>query len=469
MFYPEKMSPFKLVFGVTMAAVLLRMCFTMFWEGNQAMHLVAGGRSTIKNMLKGLNIALGESNHTNLNTSEDIMHTTEFYNTTLMNEIRTEGDEEIDPEYDRKHKNSEFTETDVTGTRNADQRYLVPVHFDGNGPNVQYNSFGAGVAYALYYKRSVVEPIFFTHWEQKGGGRQTRYMNETFDLEKLKKIVEFVTLKQFNLDCNNSIEMMLVDPMEYGERILESSYRTKADAYRQIYGIHFPEFEMIPNTPTGRTHAIQNSHSVKCLGIYEPSFWKTKFADRSELDKTVSKYLVRAPYVRKIARTISQKLCHGKPFLSFHWRNKTCEKLGRLNQMTPKVDVEIVAAVDETAKVAANDIRVFMTAHNLSCIYVALPSFAKSMITILKEANVSNVVGKTDIIPPKYPDVENLKNDAYVWSLIEQEICIQSDIFLSALHSSWSVQVRNGRREINEYDVTLANIITWQADGVTLK
>ena len=45
------------------------------------------------------------------------------------------------------------------------------------------------------------------------------------------------------------------------------------------------------------------------------------------------------------------------------------------------------------------------------------------MVEILKDANVRNVVSKSDITPPKYPDFDKIKHDAYIWSLVEEDIC----------------------------------------------
>ncbi|XP_077978941.1 uncharacterized protein LOC144434364 [Glandiceps talaboti] len=342
------------------------------------------------------------------------------------------------------------------------RRYLISVHFDNNGPNVQYESFQAGLKHALYRNRTIVASLFFTHWTQEGGAGRVRQFDETFDVQRLREVIQVATLQEFQQECNHSVHVLLVDP---SVPFVAASYHYTVKMFRQHFDIKLPNIDNVLRSMAESVQVFENSTSVRCLGIYEPKAWKKSLPDMSYLSDIVNKFLVRAPPARKIANEVGNELCNGNPYLSMHWRNRSgegCIRPGGRCQSS-------IATVNEVAERAARDIYIFMKTSNLSCIYVALPPFSSYMITILRNANISNVVSKMDIIPPKYPDVETQRNDNYIWSLVEQEICIRSQIFISTQFSSWSRQVRNARQFIGSEVVFLKDIITWRADNVLLK
>ncbi|XP_077865045.1 uncharacterized protein LOC144350849 [Saccoglossus kowalevskii] len=93
-----------------------------------------------------------------------------------------------------------------------ERSYLFPLHFDSNGPNVQYTAFRKGVAFAMFYKRTIVEMWFYSHWTS--GSHTRHFLNETIDMKKLREITDIATLDVFKKDCNNTIDIVLMDPFD---------------------------------------------------------------------------------------------------------------------------------------------------------------------------------------------------------------------------------------------------------------
>nr|XP_006816074.1 PREDICTED: uncharacterized protein LOC102803850 [Saccoglossus kowalevskii] len=109
-----------------------------------------------------------------------------------------------------------------------------------------------------------------------------------------------------------------------------------------------------------------------------------------------------------------------------------------------------------------------MMQHNLSCLYVSMPPFARTMLTILKNANVPQVKTFADISTSEYPEIAKIK-EGYVVSLLEQEICARSKVFLSTTHSSWSRIAEIPRTVHGEKTLTLETFVSWKSPIVALK
>ncbi|XP_070564620.1 uncharacterized protein [Ptychodera flava] len=321
-----------------------------------------------------------------------------------------------------------------------------------------------GVAYAEYSGRRIVEPLFFPHWTQDRSNRGVRTFNETYDAGRLNELVKVSTFEEFHRACNSSVDILLVAPTKH---ISAEDYQPKRDFYSQAYNISIPPYHKIPSSFDERVDALRSTDSVKCLGILEPGYWKnwpvTPTVDRL---KQVENYLILAPAIRNMADRAADKMCGGRPYLAFHWRNRTGEIC---KPDHPCKDVGLIAAINKTAAVAADDLKKYTAKNNLSCTYVAFPPFAKRMITILAHAKVPNVVTRENITTSEYPEIERFKEDNYMMALIEQQICIRSKIFIAAMFSSWSGLVVRAREAMGAPTEKLPDIITWRDDRVSLK
>ncbi|XP_006812691.1 uncharacterized protein LOC102810366 [Saccoglossus kowalevskii] len=120
--------------------------------------------------------------------------------------------------------------------------------------------------------------------------------------------------------------------------------------------------------------------------------------------------------------------------------------------------------------VLATEVKTLMSERNISSLYVTLPTFARGMITILKEANVSNVVTREDLTDTSFPVEipDKLRLDNYHTALLEQEICIKSDVFLWHM-STFSRMVHYARIVQGTETIKLSELLTWRYPDVALR
>ncbi|XP_070551259.1 uncharacterized protein [Ptychodera flava] len=375
---------------------------------------------------------------------------------------------------DEKNSEKKMTSPINVQQRVSKRRYLLIVHYDSNGPNVQYAAWRSGVAFALHFNRTVVELMFRAHGlNQENHTLPTRhYVNDTYDIKKLQEVVDFATLDEFNRDCNHSVQTLLLNPLDdKGNHYSPESYERQKQYYNDHYHVSLPEVKHLPKTLSDRMRALENSASLECVAVHEPSFWRPPPYPKpiaEKLSNILDKQVVLIPHIRKTAQQISEKICDGKPYAAVHWRNRTGEGCAPPRGCDDR-GLRLVKNMNKTGEVAAKDIRNFVEKQNLSCVYVALPRHAKVMLKIMKDAHVPNVVGKDDIAPPKFPDVEKYKRDNYFWSLVEQEICARSHVYIATVHSSWEGNVMSVRRLRNAKTVKMTDVVSWIADDIAVR
>ncbi|XP_077865600.1 uncharacterized protein LOC144352391 [Saccoglossus kowalevskii] len=354
-------------------------------------------------------------------------------------------------------------------TENVGKKYyLFALHYDYNGPNVQYGAFVNGAAFAVAYNRTLVEIWFSTHWTS--GGKETRFLNETFDMAYLKNLVDVASVEEFKKECNSTVRRLLMHPYfrmgdikkkeDYFKR-----YEWKRAGLEKRYKIKLPDTSFIPENSQRAEKLLLNPPRTRCLGILDPGIdtrWEIPGLVKHR--KNIESRLRSAPNILQMADDVEKKLCGGDPFMALHWRNRSGEFCGRNN--APCGNMSRIIDVNQTAEVVAKDIFQIMQKRNLSCLYVAVPSFSKNMITILKNAKIPRVMSFSDITTDVYPKIVKIKNDGYITSLLEQEICVRSKTFLGTSHSSWSGFVARQRSKETLY---LEEVASWIAPGVILK
>nr|XP_006816854.1 PREDICTED: uncharacterized protein LOC102804333 [Saccoglossus kowalevskii] len=264
------------------------------------------------------------------------------------------------------------------------RRYLFPLHWDYNGPNVQYGSFAKGVAFALAYGRTVVENWFGTHWTS--GAKSIRFLNETFDMQTLGEIVDVALVDEFRKDCNSTVERLLMHPYyrmgsvktkpEYLER-----FKFKRDGLEKRYGIKLPDSSHIPENSQQAEELLLNPPDTKCLGVLDPGIdTRWEFPALTKQYYKVHSHLRAPKYIMKMADDVAGKLCDGDPFMALHWRNRSGEACGRNNK--PCGIMDRIHNITRTAEVAAKDIFKLMKDRSISCLYVAVPSFSVVSVVI---------------------------------------------------------------------------------------
>ncbi|XP_077865597.1 uncharacterized protein LOC102804210 [Saccoglossus kowalevskii] len=365
-------------------------------------------------------------------------------------------------------------ETDTNPNQPSGKRYLFPLHCDNNGPNVQYGVFRMGIAFAMYYNRTVVENTFGGHWTSAQAGAEVvtrrRFVNETFDLPKIQKLVDVATVEEYQRECNGVIDNVLMHPFIKKPSLDEYSaiYSRKRGCLQTRYGVKMP-FQ-IPQTREEADALMSNPPDTRCLGIFGPGLdTKWEFPGQDKYLRTVDQHLQNPPNIMKMAKDVGQRVCDGDPYMALHWRNRSGETCGHAAWGWKCADIPKVVAVNLTAESAAIDIHELMKKRNISCIYVALPSFSGSILKILKDANIARVKSLVDITTDEYPDIMKISHDGYLISRLEQEICSRSKVFMATLFSSWSRFAYRLRDSLGLETQILHNFVRWKAPGVSLK
>lgn len=146
-------------------------------------------------------------------------------------------------------------------------------------------------------------------------------------------------------------------------------------------------------------------------------------SNKEKLSKLVDEHLKRTPTVTHVADKVRSRICGGRPYLSLHWRNKTgeqCQKDGpKWNDTICSLLLSsLINAMDQFA----TDLQNIMNNHHLTCIYVAYLSYSQEIINVLSK-KILLIATAADIAFINSPDVIQIVEDEYMFSLLEQEIC----------------------------------------------
>nr|XP_006825530.1 PREDICTED: uncharacterized protein LOC100368607 [Saccoglossus kowalevskii] len=323
------------------------------------------------------------------------------------------------------------------------RRYLLPIQRSGGGgTNTQYFNFANAVMLAILTNRTIVLTPFFLHGGHTRGyiGSNMRSFNNTFNEQTLSRIVPVATIDEFKKHCQGSISVLS------WERIEAKYMKTRETVFKNILKIKnlplYDELNIIRGTP--HPDAVASIHKDEpCLSIYRPHEMHANITVLNyDLEKHVHSHLIRSEKIQHYADTISKHICGGRPYLAFHWRNKTTEngcifdryeKQGNLNTSCTNRLPE-VALLAEYASTAIADIMKKLKIH---CIYVATPEWSKTILHMLgKQIPRVNIYSTSDIIDVE--DLSSLRDDYYSLSLVEQEICYRADYFIASCKSHWS-------------------------------
>ncbi|XP_002741256.1 uncharacterized protein LOC100376342 [Saccoglossus kowalevskii] len=351
------------------------------------------------------------------------------------------------------------------------RRYLLPVHKDANGPNCQYQAFRGAMKFAMAENRTLVEMWFRNHGSAGRAYSGRKFVNETFDVDSIKQVVDLVSVEEFRKACNGTVDGILIDPFSVHLPLLSyiEEYKIRRNAFTAEYAITLPGINSVPRTPEEQIRQYERARTVECLAYFEPDRLSPVRVP-ANITRQVDLHLIRTPQIRKLAEKISTEICNNKPFICMHWRNRSGE-VAHCPSVTQCGNLTTVINVNKTAVVLAEDVKKLMSERKLECIYVAFPPLGEKIVKILKNAQIRNVVTRKDITGDSYPVKlpENVRLDNYHTALLEQEICIRSHLFLSH-YSSLSKMIRDARdtQPGLEY-IHLSHLASWKAPGVVLK
>ncbi|XP_070560536.1 uncharacterized protein [Ptychodera flava] len=323
--------------------------------------------------------------------------------------------------------------------------YINPI--GRGGPNCQYGHFKHALQYSLAQNRSLVNAIMFYEHLIFGAHEQlrnARTLEETFDINQLKKIVNIISLEEFNANCNKTVEYVLTSPKE--GKNLTNAYLNAAKLYHSAFVVALPQYEHLPATKDQLTEQLERASSMNCVGVWALS--AADFSTRTTHEK-VAKHLVPSLDIRHSADSIHEKVLRGRPYLAIHWRNKPkeiydvhCEHVDSVDKKRCEYFGRDLGLMMNLTRNIAKSIQNFMKTKNLTQVYVASPPISTNFVQVLRNLGVASTFSAENITSDRYTKT---KNDPYIWSLVEQEICANADVFVRHYNSTWAQRVRTRR------------------------
>ncbi|XP_077985830.1 uncharacterized protein LOC144440342 [Glandiceps talaboti] len=346
---------------------------------------------------------------------------------------------------------STFTPIDMDTDLRSPVRFILPIYLRGGGPNWQYNNFKAAVRLAVYYERTVIAMPFVAH-RTHHSSNDLRDFQDTFDVDELRKLLPVASIEDFHEHCHGNVEAILTPSSIFPPFIAmyESHYQKCADLIMSTWNITIPDFSSIPSGDDARRRYFHEISDVSCLAIFHPintfglevpdgleyTPW-IDIPDGGHIANLTYRYLQRTDLIKTMTDIALESVCQGDTFMAIHWRNKTGERCA-----LPSADV---AECNKISPVLTNITRTIMVEgiermakqNNLDCLYIARPSYSTDIEEYL-ESRFSKIYTADDIQLIDNPKLSILRDDNYVLSLVEQEICARSTLFGSTWLSSWS-------------------------------
>ncbi|XP_002731849.1 uncharacterized protein LOC100370893 [Saccoglossus kowalevskii] len=353
-------------------------------------------------------------------------------------------------------------------------KYLVPILLGNQGPNNQMQSLKLSAVIAAHRDRTLVRTPFFGHFSQDE--YSVRNFNETLDVRLFNKLTPTESIEDFYRNCGGKIDVVF-SGVNWSSSITQNTYNktmtyvnTKMKIWSEITGIDVPDMlnepdrviDLPDNIPDGYhplrtlidTTDIFKSDS-KCVGIAYPYGMLGRFYYHDYVS-VLSKYVTRPPDIRRATSRFMRTVLHNKQFLGFHWRyNK--EWTSQWCHRNTENAKQKCRLLDQTSNdVIIKSVQSIVDEFNLEAVYLATPLGANDPLVNDLLTKVPNLYTKEDLFDSNMNELNTLKHNSYRLSLVEQELCKQSTVFLASRLSSWSdivAEDRNRRQVMYVPDV----------------
>ncbi|XP_070572267.1 uncharacterized protein [Ptychodera flava] len=253
-------------------------------------------------------------------------------------------------------------------------RYLMVIFANPHsGPQNEYRRLRTGIALAIVQNRHYVPYPFKTHTSQTK--MQNRRFNETFDIKRLRKLINVTEPRKFYSDCGRSLLIY----NDHASLNISSVVATDIGLTLAEKELHFVNHDCQPHEK-----CTEYVNGTRCLVIVDPlDFIRwNPIANSEEIHFKVDSHLTRASFIRKMAKLAMGSICGGKPFLVFHWRNKTGEICEADHQSSGICGPRLLSLVDYGQEIT-QALTIILQERNLTCIYLAFPPFSGMMSKIL--------------------------------------------------------------------------------------
>ncbi|XP_070567848.1 uncharacterized protein [Ptychodera flava] len=342
-------------------------------------------------------------------------------------------------------------------------RFLFPVVLFGGGPCFQYRQLKKALEFAVFTNRSIVVSDFRHHRSKYNVS--SVHFEDTFNVSVLNQLLPTVNVKQFRKECGARVNTVLTfyNPRRRSSERIAVSYQNSRDWLSDRANVDIPDVTSVtfPKSIPESWSKIDKTADDRCVVMVSPvGFEAVQLPNEAAMSDAIDGHLVRTSFLQKAVEDVLPRLCGGKPILGFHWRNRTGEqcrigKMSHTNDLRCRKLLEIQYSILESLALKISSI---MTQENAGCIFIASAP-REPRENILRQFavhNLSNVIMIDDVINLHNPDIDTLADDDYFISLIEQEICARSKVFLGIGVSNWSMFVFRERRAFQRgknYDV----------------
>nr|XP_006820718.1 PREDICTED: uncharacterized protein LOC100368746 [Saccoglossus kowalevskii] len=264
-------------------------------------------------------------------------------------------------------------------------------------------------------------------------------------------------------DCDNTISVALQAPQIGGRPADEYNtlFHKEKETLDSIFGITMPGPETIPKSKEHTLQMIADSENVPCVGLYFPLDFAS-LINSDVLLLEVEKGLARPPPMKEMADVVMGNICESGPFATVHWRNKSgeiCTAGARSGSIDPATCTKKINYLAKAANLLPEAIMHAVNEYNIQCLYIAHPPYARKIDELLKGKlprvfSRSDILANVDLANGPFSQIK----DEYYMSLLEQEMCARSDVFLSCRKSAWSRVVRNEREAHGRISIFLADL-----------
>ncbi|XP_070546433.1 uncharacterized protein [Ptychodera flava] len=254
----------------------------------------------------------------------------------------------------------------------------------------------------------------------------------------LSQVVPVATIEAFKRVCNQNNIKVILWPMEATKYEI-----VKKLIYTDIIDVDLPSKDkvtILEHTQIDQMVSITENESCVALSI-DGLEQAIKFVDSKQLGQLqhlADKHLTPSPNIVHIANDLTKKICPGRRYLAYHWRNKTAEMACFFGHERHENECAWRRKeIRKFAEISAEAVTDLMKSEQIECIYLACPLWALEMVDILsKRIPRASIFTSGDILGSK--KYKTLLDDYYKLSLVEQEICLRAAVFVASHDSSWS-------------------------------
>ncbi|XP_070567852.1 uncharacterized protein [Ptychodera flava] len=342
-------------------------------------------------------------------------------------------------------------------------RFLLPILHSGGGPNFQYRQLKIAIAFAVYTNRTIVLSDFTHH--------RTRYhigkvlFEETFNVSVLRQFIPAVSMEDFRDRCGSHIKTAwtFYHWARYVYKPITRYYQESRNWLRERLNVDIPDIESVtfPKSIPESWHAMEETADESCVVMVSPiGFERVHLPNEAVISCAVDGHLVRTSFLQKAVVNVLPNICDGKPMLGFHWRNRTGEdcRVGKPSGTNETTCRELLQMQYRILESIALHILSIMSQEKTGCIFMASAPREprENVLNQFAAHNLTSIITIDDVINLHNADIDTFGDDDYFISLIEQEICARSKVFVGIGKSNWSTFVFRERRAFQRgknYDV----------------